>query len=151
MKRYCIVTLHVSQKNPISREKLKIISTKIQISIQNVFLSDLDKKNFSYTFSKWISWQINLNLFFQRNVGSDLERAQTSEHCCITNHEQSNHIITFYTLPHEHINTLPHFTEFALYFTLPMHFSICYLDQKACERVQFYTLSSWQEYQTNKV
>ena len=34
-------------------------------------------------FSKWISWKISSNWLFQRNVGSDLERAQTSEHCCI--------------------------------------------------------------------
>ena len=39
------------------------------------------KTNWSYTFSKWISWQISSNWLFQRNVDSDLERAQTSEHC----------------------------------------------------------------------
>ena len=39
------------------------------------------KTNWSYTFSKCISWQISSNWLFQRNVDSDLERAQTSEHC----------------------------------------------------------------------
>ena len=43
------------------------------------FLSDLAKTKWSYTFSKWISWQISLNWLFQRNVDSDLEKAQTSE------------------------------------------------------------------------
>ena len=37
--------------------------------------------NWSYTFSKWISWQISSNWLFQRNVDYDLKRAQTSEHC----------------------------------------------------------------------
>ena len=37
MKRYSSVTLHVSRKNPISRKKLKIPFTKIQISIQTKF------------------------------------------------------------------------------------------------------------------
>ena len=39
------------------------------------------KTNWSYTFSKWISWQISSNWLFQRNVDSDLEKAQTSEPC----------------------------------------------------------------------
>ena len=37
MQRYSSVTLHVSPKNQISREKLKITSTKFQISIPNFF------------------------------------------------------------------------------------------------------------------
>ena len=39
------------------------------------------KTNWSYTFSKWISWQFSSNWLFQINVDFDLERAQTSEHC----------------------------------------------------------------------
>ena len=39
------------------------------------------KRNWSYAFSKWNLWQITSNWLFQRNVGSDLERAQKSEHC----------------------------------------------------------------------
>ena len=46
MNCYSSVTIPVSPKNPISREKLKITSTKIQISIKKKFLSDLVfKKN----------------------------------------------------------------------------------------------------------
>ena len=41
MERYSSVTLHVSPKNPISAEKLKITFTKIQILPQNIFLSGL--------------------------------------------------------------------------------------------------------------
>ena len=37
--------------------------------------------NWSYTFSKWILWQISSNRLFQRSLGSNLERAQTSELC----------------------------------------------------------------------
>ena len=37
MKRYSSVTLHVSPKNPISAEKLKITFSKIQILPQNLF------------------------------------------------------------------------------------------------------------------
>ena len=37
IERYSSVTLHVRPKNPISREKLKIISTKIQFSPQKFF------------------------------------------------------------------------------------------------------------------
>ena len=39
------------------------------------------KTNWSYMFSKWISGQISSNWLFQLNVDSDLERAETSEHC----------------------------------------------------------------------
>ena len=41
MQRYSSVTLHVSPKNPISAEKLKIPFTKIQILPPNFFLSGL--------------------------------------------------------------------------------------------------------------
>ena len=54
MHLYSSVTFHVSPKNPISEEKLKIMSTKIQT---------LPQKNF-------------LSVFV-----FDLERAQTSEYC----------------------------------------------------------------------
>ena len=37
MTRYSSVTLHVSLKNPISAEKLKITFAKIQIMPQNLF------------------------------------------------------------------------------------------------------------------
>ena len=39
------------------------------------------KTNWSYTFLNWISWQFSSNWLFQINADSDLERAQTSEHC----------------------------------------------------------------------
>jgi hypothetical protein len=37
MQRYSSVTLHVSPKNPISAEKLKITFAKIQILPQKIF------------------------------------------------------------------------------------------------------------------
>ena len=78
MQSYSSFTLHVSSENPISAEKLKITLSKIQILPPNVVWS---KTNWSYTFLKWILWKISSNWLFQRNVDSDLERAQTSEHC----------------------------------------------------------------------
>ena len=41
------------------------------------------KKNWRYTLSGWISWQITSNWWFLRNVDSDLVRAQTSGDCFI--------------------------------------------------------------------
>ena len=41
LQRYSSVTLHVSPKNPISVEKLKITSTKIKNFLRNFFLSGL--------------------------------------------------------------------------------------------------------------
>ena len=43
INRYSSVTLHVSPKNSISRDNLKITSTKMLIFIQIFFLSDLVK------------------------------------------------------------------------------------------------------------
>ena len=44
MKHYSSVTLHVSPKKPISSEKLKIVSTKIQISIKKKIPERFDQK-----------------------------------------------------------------------------------------------------------
>ena len=81
MKRYSSVTFHVSPKNPISREKLKITSAKIQISLKKNSWVIWSKTNWRYKFSQWISWQISSNWLFQRNAGSNLKRAQTSDQC----------------------------------------------------------------------
>ena len=80
MQRNSSVTLHVSPKNPISAEKNYFFKNP---NFAPKFFSSVvwSKKNWSYTFSKWISWQFSSNWLFQRNVDSDLERAQTSEHC----------------------------------------------------------------------
>ena len=81
MQRYSSITLYISPKNPISTEKLIITFSKIQI-LPPIFFPE-SKTNWSNTFSKWISWQFSSNWLFQINVDSDLERAQTSEHCFI--------------------------------------------------------------------
>ena len=79
-KRFSSVTRNVSVKHPILNQNL------IQKSAKNekcppIFFSWViwAKTNWSYTFSKWISWQISSKWLFQRNVDSDLEKAQTSE------------------------------------------------------------------------
>ena len=81
MKRYSSVTLQVSPKNPISEEKLKITSPKIKISPQKKFPEWFGHKEIE----RICFWKSNMknssNWFFQRNVGFDLKRAQTSEHC----------------------------------------------------------------------
>ena len=51
MQRYSSVTLHVSPKNPILAEKLKITSAKIQILPEIFFLSGLVQNKLKlYTF-----------------------------------------------------------------------------------------------------
>ena len=81
MQRYSSVTVHVSPKNPISAKKLKITFSKIQ-NLPEIFSSLVwSKKSWSYTFLKWISWQFSSKWLFQINLDSNLERAQTSEHC----------------------------------------------------------------------
>ena len=76
MQRYSSVTLHFSSINPISEVKNKVTSAKFQI------LS-------CYFFPEWLGHKTLEHWFFndfqkksaQTDVGFDLERAQTSEHC----------------------------------------------------------------------
>ena len=71
MNRYSSVSIPVSPKNPISREKLKITSTQIHISFKKrkeiwVIWS---KTNWSYMFLDGFPWQISSNWFFQKKCG----------------------------------------------------------------------------------
>ena len=67
-------------KHPILNLNLFQKPAKIEKCPPKFFLLVVwTKTNWSYTFSKWISWQISSNWLFQRNVDSDLEKAQTSE------------------------------------------------------------------------
>ena len=81
---YNSVTQHVSPKNPISGKKLRITSTKIQSSPKFFFLSDFVINQLNLYVIKSFSWKIRSIWCFQRNVGSACERAQTSQHCCIS-------------------------------------------------------------------
>ena len=49
MKRYSSVTLHESMKNPISKDKLNIISTKIQIYIKKILSAFFNQKQIEAT------------------------------------------------------------------------------------------------------
>ena len=57
LHRYSSVTLHVRQKNPTIGEKLKIISTKIQISPGKLFPEQFGQKPIEYIvfWKKWVS------------------------------------------------------------------------------------------------
>ena len=82
-KRFSSVTRNVSVKHPILNQNLIQKPAKIEKCPPKKFSWVIwTKTNWSYTFSKWISWQISSNWLFQRNVDSDLEKAQTSEPCC---------------------------------------------------------------------
>ena len=83
LERFSSVTQNVSVKHPILNLNLFQKPAKIEKCPpkKNSWVI-WTKTNWSYTFSKWISWQISSNWLFQRNLDSDLERAQTSEHCC---------------------------------------------------------------------
>ena len=81
MNCYSSVTMYVSPKNPISKEKMLITSKKTNKSFKQISGVLWSKKMYSYMFLEGISWQISSNWLFQRNVVSDLERAQTSDHC----------------------------------------------------------------------
>ena len=78
MKHYSRVTLHVSPKNPISREKLKITSTKIQISIPQIFLSDFVKNKLKlYVFGmdfmkKLLKLIVSKKCWFPSSKGSNI-------------------------------------------------------------------------------
>ena len=79
-KRFSSVTRNVSVKHPILNQNLIQKPAKIEKCPPKFFSWVIwTKTNWSYTFSKWISWQISSNWLFQRNVDSDLEKAQTSE------------------------------------------------------------------------
>ena len=65
MKRYSSVTLHVSLQNPISRKKLKITSTKIQISI---------KKNPEWCDQKQIEAIRFWNGFYDKSAQTDCSK-----------------------------------------------------------------------------
>ena len=79
MKHYSRVTLHVSPKNQIQGTNWKLLpQSKLQLKLIHWVIRS--KTNWTYPFSGWISWQISSNWLSQRTEGSDLERAQTSEH-----------------------------------------------------------------------
>ena len=54
---------------------------KSKLPIQKYSWVIWSKTNWSFMFLEWISWQISSNELFQRNIGPDLERDQTSELC----------------------------------------------------------------------
>ena len=88
-KRFSSVTRNVSVKHPILNQNLIQKPAKIEKCPPKKFSWVIwTKTNWSYTFSKWISWQISSNWLFQRNVDSDLEKAQTSEPCSM--HKSTN-------------------------------------------------------------
>ena len=79
-KRFSSVTRNVSVKHPILNLNLFQKPAKIEKCPPKFFSWVVwTKTNWSYTFLKWISWQISSNWLFQRNMDSDLEKAQTSE------------------------------------------------------------------------
>ena len=49
---------------------------------KNFFMSDLVLKLLNLFVFESFAWKIGSNGSFQRNVGFDLKRAQTFEHCC---------------------------------------------------------------------
>ena len=81
------ITLHVSLKTPISADKLKITSTKIQMLSQQNFPEWFGQKKLNLNVFESILWKISLNWGFQRNLYSDIERAQPFEHCYYASYE----------------------------------------------------------------
>ena len=76
-KRFNSVTRNVSVKHPILNQNLIQKPAKIKKCPQKKISWVIwAKTNWSYTFLKWISWQISSNWLFQRNVDSNLEKAQ---------------------------------------------------------------------------
>ena len=84
MQRYNSITLHVSPKNEISVMK-RTKNHKTQILPQTFFLSNLGIKRLNLLVFERLSWKFSSNWYFQRNVGFNLERAQTAEHCNYAN------------------------------------------------------------------
>ena len=80
MQRYSSVILHVSLKNPILAEKKKITFSKVQFLHRNFFPEWFGPKQV-IAIRLRNEFHDNLAQTDQRNVDSDLERAQTSEHC----------------------------------------------------------------------
>ena len=81
-KRFSSITQNVSAKHPILNQNLIQKPAKNEKCPPKIFSWVIwTKTHWSYTFSKWISWQISSNWLFQRNVDSNLEKAQTSEPC----------------------------------------------------------------------
>ena len=81
MQRYKSVTLHVSPKNPISAKKKKITFSKIQIWPRNFFPEWFGTKQIEAMRFKNEFHDNSAQTDCSKDVDSDLERAQTSEHC----------------------------------------------------------------------
>ena len=81
LQRDISVSLNVSPKTPISGGSKKMTSTKIKISPQKKFTDWFGHTTIEPFLFGSHAWPISSNWSFQRNVGFNLERAQTSEHC----------------------------------------------------------------------
>ena len=68
-------------KTPFKRGQRKLLSQKSKFRPQKIFLSDLVLILLNLLVFESLAWKISSNWRFQRNVGFDLKRAQTSEHC----------------------------------------------------------------------
>ena len=81
MQRYSSITLHAQKTQFQRRNGKKNFCKNPNLAPKFFFLSGLVQNKLKLYVWKWISWQISSNWLFQRNVDSDLQRAQTSEHC----------------------------------------------------------------------